>query len=177
MDPITAFALALAGGLVQVGSKLLEKGIVEPALKPATELLEKWVQSAPGRAEKDQALLKAVRSALEQAGAPTDDPDDLIRWLKRVGLDRLTAERNDALRRQVARGVLAFADPEADPPQDLMEALGWPRGRKRELAALLAAIRAQLAALDKWQAPIAYADQAAPTRSPARCPGPPGPIG
>ncbi|MDY7078064.1 MAG: SUMF1/EgtB/PvdO family nonheme iron enzyme [Chloroflexota bacterium] len=161
MDPVTSIALAIAGGLVQVGGKLLEKGIVEPALKPATKLLEKWVQRGHRRAEKDQALLKAVRSALEQAGAPTDDTDDLVRWLKRVGLNRLTAERNDALRRQVARGVLAFTGPQADPPRDLMEALGWPRGRKQELAALLAAIRAQLVALDDWQAPIAYADRAA----------------
>ena len=161
MEPITALALALAGGLSQVGGKLLEKGVVEPALKPATERLEKWVQRGYSQAKEDQALQKAVQSALEQAGAPTEDTDDLIRWLKRVGLDRLTAERNDALRRQVARSVLAFADPDADPPQGLVEALGWPRSRKRELAALLVAIRAQLAALDNWQAPIAYADQAA----------------
>jgi hypothetical protein len=35
MDPITvAIAVALAQGLVQVGGKLLEKGVVEPALEP-----------------------------------------------------------------------------------------------------------------------------------------------
>ena len=161
MDPITLLAIALTTGLIQVGDKLLEKGIIEPALKPATDLLEKWVQKPHRRAEKDQALLKAVQSALEQAGVPTDDPDQVTRWLKRVGLDRLAAERNGPLRRQVARSVLAFTDPQADPPEDLVEALGWPRSQKRELAALLAAIRAQLAALDDWRAPIAYADQAA----------------
>jgi hypothetical protein len=33
MDPITAaIAIALAQGLVQVGSDLLEKGVVEPAI-------------------------------------------------------------------------------------------------------------------------------------------------
>ena len=56
MGPITLIAVALAWGLVQVGNKLL----VEPALEPATELLEKWVQRGYRRAEKDQALLKAV---------------------------------------------------------------------------------------------------------------------
>ena len=161
MDPITLLALALASGLVQVGTKLLEKGIIEPALEPATELLEKWVQRGYRRAEKDRSLLKAVRAALKEVGAPADDPDDLIRWLKRAGLDRLTVGRNDGLRRQVARGVLAFTDPEADPPKDLVVALGWPRSRKRELAALLAALRAELARLEDWRAPLEYADRAA----------------
>ncbi len=58
--------------------------------------------------------------------------------------------------------ALAFTYPDADPPRDLIEALGWPRGRKRELATLLAAIRAQLlAALNDRRPLIAYADKAA----------------
>ena len=38
MEPITttAIAAALAQGLTQVGKKLLEKGVVDPALEPAT---------------------------------------------------------------------------------------------------------------------------------------------
>jgi len=56
MDPITLLALALAGGLVQVAAKLLEKGFVEPALEPATERLKKWLQRGYRRAERDQAL-------------------------------------------------------------------------------------------------------------------------
>ena len=110
MDPTTLLALALARGLVQVGSKLLEKGVADPALEPMTRLLEKWVQRGPRRAEKDQALLKAVQSALKEASAPTDDPDQVVRWLKRVGLDRLEAERNAPLRCQVAQGVMALTD-------------------------------------------------------------------
>jgi hypothetical protein len=44
MDPITlAVAVALAQGLVQVGTKLIEKGVVDPALEPATEQLKKLV--------------------------------------------------------------------------------------------------------------------------------------
>ena len=161
MDPIAALTLALVGGLAQIAGKLLEKGFLDPTLEPATRLLEKWIQRPYRRAEKDKKLQDAVRTALKAAGAPADDPDDLLRWVKQVGLDRLAAERNDALRRQVARGVLAFTDPRADPPEDLLIALRWPRSRERDLATLLAAIRAQLVALDDWQAPIAYADQAA----------------
>jgi len=162
MDPITiAIATALAQGLVQVGGKLLEKGVVEPALEPATGELKRLVQRGPQSAKTDKALLNAVQTALAEAGAPTEDEDDLRRWLKAVSLDRLTAEKNEALRRQVARAVLAFAKLEADPPEDLMVALGWPRSQRQQLSRLLAALRAQLYTLDDWRAPIEYANEAA----------------
>jgi len=160
MDPVTLLVLAIAKGLTQVGTELLRKGIVAPALEPATERLKKWIQRPYRRAEEDQALRKAVREALEQVGVPTDDEDEVVRWLKVVGLDRLQAERDDGLRRQVARGVLALADPEDDPPEDLLTALRWPCSRKRELAAFLAALRARLFALEDWRPPIEYADRA-----------------
>jgi hypothetical protein len=92
MDPITiAIAVALAQGLVQVGGKLLEKGVVEPALEPATEGLKRLVQRGYQGAEEDKALLSAVQTALTEAGAPAEDEDDLRRWLKAVSLDWLTA--------------------------------------------------------------------------------------
>jgi hypothetical protein len=92
MDPITvAIAVALAQGLVQVGGKLLEKGVVEPTLEPATEGLKRLVQRGYQGAEEKKALLSAVQTALAEAGAPTEDEDDLRRWLKVVSLDRLTA--------------------------------------------------------------------------------------
>ncbi len=161
MEPITLLTQALIGGLLQVASKLLEKGILDPALEPLAEPLKERIQRGPRQVAQNRAMLKATQAALAEAGVPTDDPDQVTRWLKRVGLDRLGAKQNDALRRHVARSVLAFGDPDADPPRDLIEALGWPRSRKRELAVLLAAIRAQLAALDDWRPLIAYADQAA----------------
>ena len=162
MDPITgAIAMALAQGLVQVGGKLLEKGVVEPALEPATEGLKRLVQRGYQGVKVDQALLNAIRTALAEAGAPTDDESSLRRWLRTVSLDRLTAEQNDALRRQVARAVLAFTDPDADPPEDLVVALGWPRSQRQQLSKLLATLRAQLYTLDDWRAPIEYANEAA----------------
>ena len=162
MDPITvAIATALAQGLVQVGKKLLDKGVLEPALEPASGKLKGLVQRGYRGAEKDKALLKAVQTALAEAGAPIDDEDDLRRWLRAVSLDRLTAGKNDALRRQVARAVLAFTDPDADPPADLVVALGWPRSQRRELSKLLVTLRAQLYRLKDWCSPIEYANQAA----------------
>ncbi|RMF27097.1 MAG: hypothetical protein D6759_18320, partial [Chloroflexi bacterium] len=161
MDPITGLVAVLGPALWDVAKKLLEKGVVDPALEPAIGLLKTRVQRPYRDAEKDEALRGAIKAALEAAGAPTDDPDDLVRWLQQVGLRRLQAEQNDALRRRVARGVLAFTDPEAGPPEDLLTALRWPGDRKGELAALLSTLRAELAASDDWRPLIEYADRAA----------------
>jgi len=164
MDPIALLATALAGGLVQVGGKLLEESIVKPALEPATNLLRTWVQRGYDAAGEDRALLGVMQAALAEAGAPTKDNDDLAAWFQQVGLDRLVAKRNDALRRQMARAVLSFTDLDSDPPRDLVVALGWPRSRERELSNLLSVIRSQLAALDRWRPPIEYADRMAQLR-------------
>jgi len=93
MEPIiAAIATALAQGLVQVGKNLLEKGIVDVPLEPAKKGLDRFVaRQYHERIGADKALRKAVQTALAEAGAPTDDEDDLRRWLKNVSLDRLTA--------------------------------------------------------------------------------------
>ena len=159
---IAAIAAAVGRGLVEVVKRLLEKGVVDVPLEPAKKGLDRFVaRQWHERIGADQDLRNAVQTALAEAGAPTDDEDDLRRWLKNVSLNRLTAEKNHALRRQVARAVLAFTDPEADPPQDLMIALGWPRSRRQELSTLLAALRAQFYTLEDWRAPIEYANHAA----------------
>ncbi len=159
---IAAIAAALAQGLVQVGKDLVEKGRVDVPLEPAKKGLDRFVaRQWHKRIGADQDLRNAVQTALAEAGAPTDDEDNLRRWLKNVSLDRLTARKNHAPRRQVARAVLAFTDPEADPPKDLVVALGWPRSRRHELSTLLAALRAQFYTLEDWRAPIEYANEAA----------------
>jgi formylglycine-generating enzyme required for sulfatase activity len=158
---IAIITSALGEGLWDVGKGLLAAAVKDPALRPVTQKLEQFLQRRYEEPEKDEALLNAVQTALAEVGAPTEDEDDLRRWLKNVSLDRLTAKKNHALRRQVARAVLAFTDPEADPPKDLMIALGWPRSRRQELSTLLAALRAQFYTLKDWRAPIEYANEAA----------------
>ncbi|MEW5869294.1 MAG: SUMF1/EgtB/PvdO family nonheme iron enzyme [Chloroflexota bacterium] len=161
MDALTvAIAVALAEGLVQVGGKLAA-ATVDAALKPAKEMLEARLLGGFRQAEKDHKLLKVVQGALQDAGAPVDDSDKLKLHLKRTGLARLSAEGNHALRRQAARAVLAFTDPQAGPPEELVVALGWPRSQKEELARLLAALRAGLAGLQGWGDLVRYADAAA----------------
>jgi formylglycine-generating enzyme required for sulfatase activity len=159
MDPVSLLALGLGAGLVQVASKLGEM-VVEPALEPAQELLKARLQRGFRRVEKDQELRSAVRAALKDAGAPLDDDNQVAAWLQRSGLARLGAEGAHALRRQVARAVLAFSDPQAPPPEDLRIALGWPREREMELSRLLVSLREALAGLDEWKDLLVYADAA-----------------
>jgi len=160
MELVTLISVALADGLWQVGKKLLE-ATSDSALKPAKEKLEAGLLKKYRAAESDAHLLGSIKGALEQAGMPTDeDEDKLDRWLKNVGLDRLQAEKNSALRQTLARAVIGFADSTAQPPADLMTALAWPRSRAEELSKLLTAFRAAFAGLGEWKDLIAYADSA-----------------
>jgi hypothetical protein len=136
MEPITLISIALANGMWEVGKKLLE-ATSDTALKPAKEKIENGLLKKYKTAEKDDKLLGAIRGALEQVDAPTKDEDELARWLKNVGLDKLQSEKNSALRQTLARTVIGFADPTGAPPADLMTALAWPRSRAGELSKLL----------------------------------------
>ena len=81
--------------------------------------------------------LTELKGALESVDVPTKDEEELIRWLKTVGLDKLQAEKNIALRQTIARAVIGFTDSTAKPPSDVMTALAWPRSRADELSKLL----------------------------------------
>lgn len=159
MELLTVISLAIAEGLWQVGKKMMESAS-DAALKPAKEKLESGLLKKYRAAEKDEKLLGAVKSALEQIKAPTGDEDDFARWLRNVGLDKLQAEKNPALRQTLARAVVGFTDPSSQPPADLMTALAWPRSRADELAKMLSAFRAAFAGLEGWKDLIAYADSA-----------------
>ena len=163
MEPITTATIALAFGkglsfvwpiMVEKG---IEKGLVEPSVKPVGARVNKLVEQPLQK----RALQKAFEAALADAGAPTDDDTALDRWLKNVSLDRLVAKQNDALRRQFARAVVGFTDPKADPPVDLLVALDWPRPQQKQLSALLASLRAQLYELETWRPLIDYANEMA----------------
>ncbi|HSF80714.1 MAG TPA: SUMF1/EgtB/PvdO family nonheme iron enzyme [Anaerolineales bacterium] len=160
MEALTVlFAVALAQGLAQVGGKLLESG-VKALLEPAEEQIKERLQRGYRKAKSDKKLLNAIQSALRGVDAPVQDENKLAEWFKRTGLIRLQSEDNHALRRQVARAVIGMTDPQADPPEELLRALGWPRTRKPELTQLLVLVRAGLAGLEEWKDLIAYADAA-----------------
>ena len=69
MEPISTAAIlfALGGGMAQVGGKLIEKGIVEPALAPAIKRLEGWVKGGITTKEQEIELAKErIAAVLEQ---------------------------------------------------------------------------------------------------------------
>jgi hypothetical protein len=160
MYPIfAAIAVALAGGLVQVGGKLIDKGVVEPALEPATDRLKKLVQRGYRKAEQDEALLNAVQTAFREIGAPEEE-DAVRRYLLNLGFDRLQAEGDTPLRQDLARAVLLMTDPQPNLiPDSLLRRLRWPSSRRQVLADFLAALRRQLTRHNDWRVLIEYADR------------------
>ena len=159
MELLTIISIAVANGMWEVGKKLLE-ATSESVLKPAKDQLEKRLLKNYKASEKDEKLIGAIKVALEQSGAPSNDEDNLAQWLRNVGLDKLQAEKNSALRQMLARAVIGFTDSSAQPPANLMTALAWPRSSAGELSKLLYAFRAAFYGLDEWKDLIAYADSA-----------------
>lgn len=162
MDPITiAIAMALAGGLGQVGGKLLEKGVVEPALEPASDKLKSWLQRPYQKTEEDRALLGAIQTAFQQIGLPEEE-SKARQYLLNLGFDQLQAKDNAPLRQEFARAVLLLTLPEPELiPASLLRALRWPDDRRQILANFLAAVRLQLAGHEKWRTLIEYVDRGA----------------
>lgn len=158
MELITLISIALANGMWEVGKKLLTHAS-DSALKPLKDRIENSALMKFRAIEKDEKLLGAIKGALKQTASAKDD-DELAGWLKNVGLNKLQAEKNQALRQTLARAVIGFTDPDAQPPADLMTALAWPRSRAAELSKLLFACRAVFAGMGEWKDVIAYADTA-----------------
>jgi hypothetical protein len=157
VEPITAAAIAAAliEGFKLVGQGLLSEAMPDLIVEPVRQRWQQFLQDA----NVDKSLLRATQLALAEAGAPADDEDDLNRWLKALNIDRLTARRNNALRRLAAQAVLSATDPAAAPPEALLVALSWPRSRGHELSQLLAALRSQLYGLKAWQAQTGLASE------------------
>lgn len=155
---VATIAAALAQGLVEVARRLVEQAVVEPALEPATQTLKQWVQHRYRKTKDDETLQKVVQTALQEV------ENDLGRLVLQARLDRLQSKEGRALRQQLARAVLEFTDPDADPPEDLVTALRWPHRHHRQLARFLTALRAQLYTLDYWRPYIEYADEVARRR-------------
>lgn len=148
----------LAAALIEVAKKLAEKAVIDPALESGLEPFKKKLTSFYTAKKLEKELQEAFTGAIQQLGAPTDE-DELTRWLKNKGLDRLQSKQNEALRKQVARALIGFSDQNAAPPEELLVALAWPRSQAKELSKLLAHLRAGLAGTN-WQPLLDYAHQA-----------------
>jgi len=159
MDALIASGIASA--LIAVANKLAEKGVIDPALESGFEPFRKWLTGGYQKKKAENELQKAFTEAIKKLEAPQGDEDDLIRYLTGLGLHRLQVEKNTALREQFAQAILNFSDPSAEPPENLLLALRWPRSEKEKLTLLLAELRRALGKLPDWQPLIQFADSAA----------------
>lgn len=154
-------ASGIASALIAVASKLAEKGVIDPALESGLEPFRKWLTGGYKKKNAERALQTAFKGALKKLDTPGGDEDDLTRYLTGLGLHRLQAEQNTALREQFAQAVLSFTDPSAEPPENLMMSLRWPRSEKAKLGLLLSELRNSMEHMDEWQPLIQFADSAA----------------
>jgi len=154
-------ASGIASALIAVANKLAEKGIVDPALESGLEPFKKWLTGGYEKKKAEKVLQKSFAEAIKKLDPPLKDKDELSSFLTNLGLDRLQAGGNHALREQFAQAVLGFTDPEQNPPDDLLRALRWPRSEKEKLAELLFELRTSLAKSDQWKPLIELADTAA----------------
>jgi formylglycine-generating enzyme required for sulfatase activity len=165
MEPITtaAVAVALAQGLSQVGGKLLEKGVVEPALEPAVEQMKGWLGRAAVSKKEDEVLRKALQSAMRDYQQATGDTDLQVQALL-SSLHILTAEKNSALRAEIARTLWLMDGPDpAQTSEALPSALGLSSKMRGPLAAFLWQLKRQLAAQESFKSLFAF-DQDAVVR-------------
>jgi len=158
MEPISTALLATA--LFEAGKKLAEKGLVDPALEKGLETFKSWLTSGYDAKKADADLLKAFSTVIAETSGSEKDEDELVAWLKKVGLDRLQAPRNDVLRQQVATALISFTDSEIAPPEELTDALGWPRSKVAELSSLLGRLRTKLSQNTSWKPLFDYANDA-----------------
>lgn len=167
MEPVTtaAIVLALAQGLSRVGGKLLEKGVIEPALEPAVKQMKNWLGRPAISKKEDEALRQALRSAMADYQRVTGDTGLQVQTLL-SSLHILTAEKNSALRAEVARTLWLMDGPHpAQTPEALPAALGLPSKMRRPLAAFLWQLKRQLAAREPFRLLFAFDQDAAVRRA------------
>ena len=159
MDVLIASGIASA--LIAVANKLAEKGIIDPALESGFEPFRKWLTGGYEKKKAEKALQNSFIVAIKKLDAPTKDKDELSNFLRNLGLDRLQANKNHALREQFAQAVLGFTDPSQEVPEELLRALRWPQSEKVKLAHLLFELRASLVKSKEWKPLIQFTDAAA----------------
>jgi formylglycine-generating enzyme required for sulfatase activity len=167
MEPITtaAVVVALAQGLSQVGGKLLEKGVIEPALGPAVELIRSWLGRAVASKKEDEALRKALRSAMEDYKRTTSDTEQQVQALL-SSLYILTDEGKGTLRVEVARTLWLMDGPDpAQTSEKLPTALDLPSEMRRPLAAFLWQLKRQLAVREPFRSLFAFDQNVAVRRA------------
>ena len=114
MDPL--FISSLAAALWAIANKLAEKAVIDPALEKGLEPFRKWLTRGYDRAKSERALYDSFVHALANINISIEDPNEIVSWFKKVGLDRLQASKNTLLREEVALTIVRTTTPDILPP-------------------------------------------------------------
>ncbi len=162
MDPfLLSLAVAIASGISTVGSTLIQKGVVDPALEPAIEKLKHLAQGGVKGIEKNEALVAAILAAIEDASGQEGE-SQAVQYASKIRLHTLTLPANAATRDQVLR--LVYLASSADPsiiPDALAETLRLDASLRASLAHFLFALRRRLNKLPEFKPLLEAAHQQA----------------
>jgi len=153
MDPfLISLIWAIGYGFAGVVGKLADKGIVEPALEPATKKLQTLVKGGYEQAERETNLANAIRAAIEDAGAPADE-SEFITYAREIGLERLTLKENRGLLDRVMALSLVVSSPDDTGlvSDALLRELGLQENQRAPVTRFLFYLRRQLNELKEFQ--------------------------
>ena len=148
MDPlITALALAIQAAIPFIVQKLIEKGLIEPAVKPVANK----VQARATAGERNEALEQAILAAIKDTSEETDDSLAVASGRK-MRLHEVVEPGNEALRDEIMRLVfLATTNNPRLVSQDLLAALRISPDQRPALANFLFYLHRHLNALPEFQ--------------------------
>ncbi len=154
---VAMLAAMLGPALFKAFEKVLEKGVVDPALEKGLEPFQKWLTGGYDRAKDAEALRGAVGAALDdlEKDQQVGGYGRLVASLKLTGLDE---KQLDLL----AAAAVEMADfrPEAL-PLGLLNALDLDETRRDLLARFLFYLHRRLAGVEKYKDGVALADRLA----------------
>ncbi|MBI5651490.1 MAG: SUMF1/EgtB/PvdO family nonheme iron enzyme [Chloroflexi bacterium] len=148
MDPLfIALATAIQAGAPFVIQKLIEKGVIEPGVKPLADK----VQARATAGQKDDALVLAILTAIEDASGQEGE-SLAMQYAQKIRLHEIVEPGKEALRNEVMR--LVYLASSADPgiiPDSLLHALRLDPSLRGGLANFLFQLRRKLNKLPDFQ--------------------------
>jgi len=153
MDPfLLSLAWAIAAGISTVAGRLIDKGIVEPALESATEQLKRLVQAGVKGIEKDDALMCSILAAIEDASKQKGE-SLAVKYAERLRLHVITEPGNEEIRDE-CMCLVYLASSEEDPhfvPDSLLDLLHLAPSERPALGRFLFYLRRHLATLPDFR--------------------------
>ena len=146
MNPfLLSLGWAVAAGISNVASRLLEETIVHSALDPIIEKLKHILPTDSNTLEKNESLARVILAAIEDASQQKGEKSAL-QYVRRLHLDEIVKPGNEALRDEVMRLVyLAFSSTfPQEIPDAVLTALGLAPSERVALASFLFYLRRRL---------------------------------